>query len=159
MPSFKDITGVIVTFIILSVASAHGEWVWKGITEVRYHASTQANKKPKNQGRPGRGHYSSKIFLHAQRNRSSISATLGDRNILSGSNPHSQNGSMALHDDKWNLARNIRALFAYSCPSLSECYIHGVGSNLQKVSNVIWLFNTEKCSTLGCFDAWCRKRR
>jgi len=42
MPSFSEIVGVIVTVVVLSTASGHGEWVWKGIAYVRYTAMKQA---------------------------------------------------------------------------------------------------------------------
>ncbi len=35
MPSLSGIVGVVVTFIVLSVASGRGEVVWKAITELR----------------------------------------------------------------------------------------------------------------------------
>jgi len=35
MPSFSEIMGVIVTFVVLSTASGHGGVVWKVIDEVR----------------------------------------------------------------------------------------------------------------------------
>lgn len=41
---------------------------------------------------------------------------------------------------------DLQVLFAHSCPSLTERYTHGVGTNLQRVSNVIRLFG-EKVST------------
>ena len=44
MPFFNEIVGVIVTFIVLSVASGHGEWVWKGIAEVHHAATVNAKK-------------------------------------------------------------------------------------------------------------------
>jgi hypothetical protein len=44
MPSFKEIAGLVTTFVILSVASGHGEWVWKGIAFMRYRA-VQENAK------------------------------------------------------------------------------------------------------------------
>ena len=44
MPSFKEITGVVTMFIVLSIASGHGEWVWKGIAYMRYHAIREANQ-------------------------------------------------------------------------------------------------------------------
>jgi integrase len=47
---------------------------------------------------------------------------------------------------------DLRILFAHSSPSLTDRYTHGLGANLQKVSNVIRLFSEEKCSTLGTFQ-------
>ena len=44
MPSLEKITGVIVTFIILSVSTGNGEWVWKSIAYMRYHAISEARK-------------------------------------------------------------------------------------------------------------------
>lgn len=44
MPSFKEIAGLVTTLVILSVASGHGEWVWKGIAYMRYHALQGANQ-------------------------------------------------------------------------------------------------------------------
>lgn len=44
MPSFSEIVGTIVTFIVLSTASGHGDWVWKAIAEVRRVAITQAHE-------------------------------------------------------------------------------------------------------------------
>jgi hypothetical protein len=44
MPSLKEIAGLVTTFVILSVASGHGEWVWKGIAYMRYHAVQEANR-------------------------------------------------------------------------------------------------------------------
>lgn len=35
MPSFSEIVGIVITFIVLSVTSGHGDYVWKTITEVR----------------------------------------------------------------------------------------------------------------------------
>ena len=42
MPSFSEIVGVIVTFVVLSTASGHGEWVWKGIAIAQSVAMRQA---------------------------------------------------------------------------------------------------------------------
>jgi hypothetical protein len=44
MPSFSEIMGVIVTFIVLSTASGHGDVVWKVIGEVRRVAITNARQ-------------------------------------------------------------------------------------------------------------------
>lgn len=44
MPSFSEIIGVIVTSIVLSVASGHGDWVWKGIASVHHDATLNAKK-------------------------------------------------------------------------------------------------------------------
>ena len=33
MPSFSEAMGIIVTFIVLSMASRHGDVVWKAITD------------------------------------------------------------------------------------------------------------------------------
>ncbi len=41
MPSFSEIVGVIVTFVVLATASGHGEWVWRGIAYTRYTAMKQ----------------------------------------------------------------------------------------------------------------------
>ena len=35
MPSFSEVLGVIVIFIVLSIASGHGDGVWKTMAEVR----------------------------------------------------------------------------------------------------------------------------
>ncbi len=35
MPSFSEGVGVITTAIVLATASGHGDWIWKGIAEVR----------------------------------------------------------------------------------------------------------------------------
>jgi hypothetical protein len=43
MPSFKELAGIITTIVVLSVASGHGEWVWKGITTMRHHAVREVN--------------------------------------------------------------------------------------------------------------------
>lgn len=42
MPSFSELVGVIVTFIVLSVASGNGDQVWKVIAEVRRVAIVNA---------------------------------------------------------------------------------------------------------------------
>lgn len=42
MPSFNEIIGAIVTFIVLANASGHGEWLSKGIAEIRNIAVKQA---------------------------------------------------------------------------------------------------------------------
>jgi hypothetical protein len=42
MPSFSEIVGVIVTFVVLSTASGHGECVWKGIAYAQHAAMKQA---------------------------------------------------------------------------------------------------------------------
>lgn len=50
---------------------------------------------------------------------------------------------------------DLRMLFAHSCPSLTERYTHGVGTNLQRISNVIRLFGDKvstKVSTLDGFE-------
>ena len=44
MPSLKEIAGVVTAFVILSVASGHGEWVLKGIAYMRFHAIKEANR-------------------------------------------------------------------------------------------------------------------
>ena len=44
MPSFSEAMGVIVTFIVLSTASGHGDVVWKAIAEVRRVAITNARQ-------------------------------------------------------------------------------------------------------------------
>lgn len=44
MPSFSEIIGVIVTFIVLSTASGHGDVVWKVIGEVRRVAISNARQ-------------------------------------------------------------------------------------------------------------------
>ena len=44
MPSFLEAMGVIVTFIVLSTASGHGDVVWKAIAEVRRVAITNARQ-------------------------------------------------------------------------------------------------------------------
>ena len=35
MPSFSEIVGTIVTFIVVTTASGHGDWAWKAIAEFR----------------------------------------------------------------------------------------------------------------------------
>jgi len=42
MPSFSEIVGVIVTFVVLSTASGHGDWVWRGIANAQHAAMNQA---------------------------------------------------------------------------------------------------------------------
>lgn len=42
MPSFSEIVGVIVTFVVLSTASGYGDWVWKGIAYAQHAAMKQA---------------------------------------------------------------------------------------------------------------------
>ncbi|MEO7163042.1 MAG: hypothetical protein ABI041_08985 [Bdellovibrionia bacterium] len=42
MPSFNEIVGVIVSFVVLSTASGHGDWVWKGIIYTQHAAMKQA---------------------------------------------------------------------------------------------------------------------
>ena len=64
MLSFSEIMGVIVTFIVLTTASGHGEVVWIVIAEVRHVAITNAksdfgcpsvfNKKACTSYNPGR---------------------------------------------------------------------------------------------------------
>ena len=44
MPSFSEIMGVIVTFIVLSTASGNGDVVWKVIGEVRRAAISSAQQ-------------------------------------------------------------------------------------------------------------------
>jgi hypothetical protein len=44
MPSFSEIIGVIVTFIVLATASGHGGVVWKAIGEFRRIAITNARQ-------------------------------------------------------------------------------------------------------------------
>jgi len=44
MPSFSEVVGVIVTFIVLSVASGRGEVVWKAIGELRRIAIVNAGQ-------------------------------------------------------------------------------------------------------------------
>ena len=44
MPSFSEAVGVIVTFIVLSVASGRGDLVWKTIGELRRVAITNAHQ-------------------------------------------------------------------------------------------------------------------
>ncbi|MBI2606460.1 MAG: hypothetical protein HYW49_10320 [Deltaproteobacteria bacterium] len=44
MPSFSEIIGVIVTFIVLSTAPGHGDVVWKVIGEVRRVAISNARQ-------------------------------------------------------------------------------------------------------------------
>ena len=44
MPSFSETVGVIVTFIVLATASGHGDWVWRGIGEMRRVAITQSRQ-------------------------------------------------------------------------------------------------------------------
>jgi hypothetical protein len=45
MPSFSEIVGVVVTFIVLSTASGHGDIVWKVIGEVRRVAVSNARQE------------------------------------------------------------------------------------------------------------------
>lgn len=44
MPSFSEAMGVIVTFIVLSTASGHGDIVWKAISGIRRVAITNARQ-------------------------------------------------------------------------------------------------------------------
>jgi hypothetical protein len=44
MPSFSEAMGVIVTFIVLTTASGHGDVVWKAIAEVRRVAIMNARQ-------------------------------------------------------------------------------------------------------------------
>lgn len=44
MPSFSEIVGVIVTFVVLSVAAGRGEVVWKTIGDLRRVALTNARQ-------------------------------------------------------------------------------------------------------------------
>ena len=44
MPSFSEIVGVIVTWIVLATASGHGDVVWRVIGEVRRVAITNARQ-------------------------------------------------------------------------------------------------------------------
>ena len=44
MPSFSEVIGVIVTWIVLATASGHGDAVWKVIGEVRRVAITNARQ-------------------------------------------------------------------------------------------------------------------
>jgi hypothetical protein len=44
MPSFSEAIGVIVTFIVLSTASGHGDVVWKAIAGIRRVAITNARQ-------------------------------------------------------------------------------------------------------------------
>ena len=44
MPSFSEIMGVIVTWIVLATASGHGDMVWKVIGEVRSVAISNARQ-------------------------------------------------------------------------------------------------------------------
>lgn len=44
MPSFSEIMGIIVAFIVFSTASGHGDVVWKVIGEVRRVAITNARQ-------------------------------------------------------------------------------------------------------------------
>ena len=44
MPSFSEIIGTIVTFIVVSTASGHGDWTWKAISEVRKVAISQTDE-------------------------------------------------------------------------------------------------------------------
>lgn len=44
MPSFSEIVGVIVAFIVLSTASGYGDWVWKGIAELRKVSMSNAKQ-------------------------------------------------------------------------------------------------------------------
>src|SRR6185437_13283740 len=54
---------------------------------------------------------------------------------------------------------DLQQLFAHSCLSVTDRYVHGRGSNLEKVSNVIQLFpkaadgatgNNQKCDESSC---------
>ena len=44
MPSFSEVLGVIVIFIVLSIASGHGDGVWKTMAEVRRVAISNARQ-------------------------------------------------------------------------------------------------------------------
>lgn len=44
MPSFNEAVGVIVTLIVLTVASGRGEFIWKAIGEVRRVAMINSRK-------------------------------------------------------------------------------------------------------------------
>ena len=44
MPSFDEFVAVIVAFIVLATASGHGDWVWKGVAEIREIALTNAKQ-------------------------------------------------------------------------------------------------------------------
>ena len=44
IPGLDRLAGAIVTFIVLSTASGHGEWVWKGIVYMRHHALQEVNQ-------------------------------------------------------------------------------------------------------------------
>lgn len=44
MPSFSEAVGVIITFIVLSVASGRGDLVWKTIDKLRRVAITNAHE-------------------------------------------------------------------------------------------------------------------
>ena len=44
MPSFSEAIGVIVTFIVLSTASGHGDVAWKTIGGIRRVAMTNARR-------------------------------------------------------------------------------------------------------------------
>ena len=45
MPSFSEIVGVIVSFVVLSVASGHGDWVWRRIAQVHHVAVAQSHQR------------------------------------------------------------------------------------------------------------------
>ncbi len=42
--SFEKIIGIITTFIVISIASGHGEWVWKTIAQAQHIAFQQIDK-------------------------------------------------------------------------------------------------------------------
>jgi hypothetical protein len=44
MPSLKEIAGLITTFVVLSIASGNGAWVWKGSAYARFQALQQAHQ-------------------------------------------------------------------------------------------------------------------
>lgn len=44
IPGLDRLVGMIVTFIVLSMASGHGELVWKGLAYVRHHAFNSARQ-------------------------------------------------------------------------------------------------------------------
>ena len=46
-PSFNEIIAVLVTAIVLTTASGHGDLVWKGIAQLRQVSMTQRIRKLK----------------------------------------------------------------------------------------------------------------
>jgi len=45
IPGMDKLVGLIVTIIVLSVASGHGEWVWKGLAYAR-HVTLKGSRQP-----------------------------------------------------------------------------------------------------------------